>query len=107
MLFAVVNSQDMEDMVTEWILNNELDGDEDRWEDEEWGFVDIRQGVARNTKITVELFNKLAIDEDEWVRIDVARNSATPLGVLDLLAKDESELVRERVIENLEKRKIN
>ena len=40
MLFSVVNSQDMEDMVTEWILNNELDGDEDRWEDEEWGFVD-------------------------------------------------------------------
>ena len=33
MLFAVVNSQDMEDMVTEWILNNELDGESNYWHD--------------------------------------------------------------------------
>ena len=40
MLFAVVNSEDMEDMVEEWIVENELDGDEDRWDEEEWGFYD-------------------------------------------------------------------
>tara|TARA_B110000967_G_scaffold74425_1_gene76968 strand:- start:779 stop:1108 length:330 start_codon:yes stop_codon:yes gene_type:complete len=30
----------MEDMVIEWIVKNELGGDLDRWEDEEWGFFD-------------------------------------------------------------------
>ncbi|MBC8496013.1 hypothetical protein H8D36_07690, partial [archaeon] len=40
MLFSAINLQDMEDVVNEWIVKNELDGNEDRWEDEEWGFFD-------------------------------------------------------------------
>ena len=40
MLFSAINLQDMEDVVNEWIVKNELGGNEDRWEDEEWGFFD-------------------------------------------------------------------
>jgi hypothetical protein len=55
MLFAVVNSQDMEDMVSEWIVKNELGGDEDRWEDEEWGFFDELSWKSLNEEIFEEV----------------------------------------------------
>ena len=63
MLFAVVNSQDMEDMVIEWIVKNELGGDLDRWEDEEWGFFDelslknINEEIVINAAFDLSLVN--------------------------------------------------
>lgn len=38
MIFVTINSKDMEDMAFNWVVKNELDDDEDRWEDEGWGF---------------------------------------------------------------------
>jgi hypothetical protein len=39
MIFSAINTDDMEDMVYGSVVKNELDGNEDRWEDEEWGFL--------------------------------------------------------------------
>ena len=38
MLFASINLQDMEGAVIEWVVENELGGNEDSWEDNEWAF---------------------------------------------------------------------
>jgi hypothetical protein len=43
MYFAMINALDhtignMEEPVNEWVVKNQLNGDEDAWEDEEWGF---------------------------------------------------------------------
>lgn len=40
MIFVAINCEDMEDLVYENIIKNDLDGDEDRWDEEEWGFYD-------------------------------------------------------------------
>ena len=38
MLFASVNLIDMEDVVIDWVVDNEMGGNSDSWEDNEWGF---------------------------------------------------------------------
>tara|TARA_B110000027_G_scaffold2270_1_gene1982 strand:- start:197 stop:556 length:360 start_codon:yes stop_codon:yes gene_type:complete len=38
MLFASVNLIDMEDVVIDWVVDNEMAGNSESWEDNEWGF---------------------------------------------------------------------
>ena len=38
MLFASVNLIDMEDVVIDWVVDNEMGGNSDSWEDNEWAF---------------------------------------------------------------------
>lgn len=50
MVFATVNTDDMEDMAYDYILERELDGNEDRWDEEEWGFYDELSVKSSNEK---------------------------------------------------------
>ena len=54
----------------------------------------IRESVASSYHAPVDLFERLAHDEDAGVRGCVARNEAAPCDVLRELARDESETVR-------------
>jgi hypothetical protein len=40
MLFAGVDIKNMEEVVVQWVIKTELDGEEKRWEEEMWGFED-------------------------------------------------------------------
>ena len=40
MLFAGVDIKNLEDVVVQYVIKTELDGDEERWEEEMWGFED-------------------------------------------------------------------
>lgn len=66
-------------------------------QDENWW---VRRGVARNPSTPVVILEKLIGDEDWWVRVGLARNPSTPVVILEGLAKDESGLVREQLASN-------
>ena len=38
MLFAGVDIKELEDVVVKYVIKTELDGEEERWEEEMWGF---------------------------------------------------------------------
>ena len=40
MLFAGVDIKNMEEVVVKYVIETELDGEEERWEEEMWGFED-------------------------------------------------------------------
>ena len=40
MLFAGVDVKNMEEVVVKYVVETELDGEEERWEEEMWGFED-------------------------------------------------------------------
>ena len=61
--------------------------------------VDLRKERAKNSTSPAEL-EKLAEDEDEYVRRYVAENANTPVSVLEKLAEDENEDVRKAVATN-------
>ena len=54
----------------------------------------IRESVASSYHTPLDLFERLARDEDAGVRGCVARNEAAPCDVLRELARDEDETVR-------------
>lgn len=54
----------------------------------------VRAVVAEKRKLSVELFDRLSRDPDEFVRQRIAYNKKTPLEILRRLAIDKSELVR-------------
>ena len=54
----------------------------------------IRESVASSSHTPVDLFERLAHDEDAGVRGCVARNEAAPCDVLRELAHDDDETVR-------------
>jgi len=88
MYFAMINSLDhmignMEEPVNEWVVKNQLNGDEDAWEDEEWGFYedlsfkdgfedesdtfdeDMTQTNFKSIDVAFEDVSKLALSEAE------------------------------------------
>jgi len=88
MYFAMINSSDhmignMEEPVNEWVVKNQLNGDEDAWEDEEWGFYedlsfkdgfedesdtfdeDMTQTNFKSIDVAFEDVSKLALSEAE------------------------------------------
>lgn len=88
MYFAMINSLaptigNMEEPVNEWVVKNQLDGNEDLWEDEEWGFYedlsfkddfedesdtfdeDMTQTNFKSIDVAFEDVSKLALSEAE------------------------------------------
>ena len=62
---------------------------------------DVRAGVAINPAVPFSILERLADDEDEWVRMAVASNwHRPPVGLLRRLGSDESALVRAEVAMN-------
>lgn len=59
--------------------------------------VDVRFMVAMKRKLTPELFDLLSRDSDETVRVRIVFNRKTPVEILDRLAEDPSELVRDAI----------
>jgi hypothetical protein len=60
MYFIGFNSGDLEDTVQDWVVVNELDGDEDQWDEEEWGFF---------LELSFKVFNEDIFDEVEETSI--------------------------------------
>jgi hypothetical protein len=88
MYFAMINALDhtignMEEPVNEWVVKNQLNGDEDAWEDAEWGFYedlsfkddfeddsdtfdeDMTQTNFKSTDVAFENVSKLALSESD------------------------------------------
>ena len=51
MLFAGVNIKDLEDVVVQYVTKTELDGEEERWEEEMWGFEETLSEMMFNEEI--------------------------------------------------------
>ena len=51
LLFAGVNINNLEDVVVEYIIKTELDGKEERWEEEMWGFEETLSEKMFNEEI--------------------------------------------------------
>ena len=62
MYFIGFNSGDLEDTVQDWVVVNELDGDEDQWDEEEWGFF---------LELSLKVFNEDIFDEVRNLRVVV------------------------------------
>ena len=60
----------------------------------------MRRPVAENTNTPVSLLEKLAEDENEYVRCNVAKNTNTPASALEKLAENKESLVRMYVASN-------
>ena len=67
--------------------------------------VRVRWGVVMKRKIGIDLLQKLALDEDETVRSRVARHRRATTELLESLRNDESSLVRQAAEEALEARR--
>ena len=67
MYFIAFNSGDLEDTVQDWIVENELDGDEDQWDEELWGFYD---------HLSFKIFNEDIFNEVEETSIQTDIKSA-------------------------------
>ena len=88
MYFAMINALDhtignMEEPVNEWVVKNHLNGDEDAWEDAEWGFYedlsfkddfeddsdtfdeDMTQTNFKSIDVAFENVSKLALSESD------------------------------------------
>lgn len=63
--------------------------------------VTVRSTVAQKRKLSLELMRKLAKDPHEAVRHSIAYNRSTPPDVLELLVNDPWPAVRERVLSRL------
>lgn len=61
----------------------------------------VRAIVADKRKLSLELFDLLAHDDDELVRQRVAYNKKTPLRLLEHLSFDVSPLVRDAAVKQL------
>jgi len=61
----------------------------------------VRYAVADRRKLSRELFDRLAADQEEIVRSAVASNQRTPKDVLEMLALDKAESVREMAKDRL------
>ncbi|WP_083845973.1 hypothetical protein [Rhodanobacter spathiphylli] len=64
----------------------------------------VRLTVADKRKLTLELFDLLAHDQDELVRQRIAYNKKAPLQLLERLSVDVSPLVRDAAMKHLGKR---
>lgn len=60
----------------------------------------VRRELARQKKLSPELFNQLAHDQDQWVRRWIARHVNCPLHLLIKLATDSESEVRRSVTRN-------
>ena len=60
----------------------------------------MRQAVGGNKNTPISLLEKLAEDDEAWVRARVAENANTPVSLLEKLAGDEEWSVRDSVSEN-------
>jgi hypothetical protein len=61
----------------------------------------LRETIARNTSVTLELLRELSLETVESIRSSVAQNLNTPPDVLTVLALDSDDMVRYRVAGNV------
>lgn len=66
--------------------------------------VGARRSVALKRKLSVEIFERLCMDEDEIVRCNLAVNKKVPVHVLNILKLDEDKDVRDAAEHNLAQR---
>ncbi len=66
--------------------------------------MNVRFAVAQKRKLSKNLFEKLARDSDESVRLAIACNKKTPIDILETLLFDDWTQIQEAVKKRLEER---